>query len=36
VIALTTSVQGGVYALLKLLMAAAAFVIVGILGEQRA
>lgn len=36
VVALTTSVQGGVYALLKLLMAAAAFVIVGILGEQRA
>ena len=34
--ALTTSVQGGVFALLKLLMAAAIFVIAGILGEQRA
>ena len=34
-VALTTSVQGGRFALIKLVMAAAVFVIVGVLGECR-
>ena len=34
-VALTTSVQGGLYALIKLVMAGAVFMVVGILGESR-
>lgn len=36
IVALTTSVQGGAFAMIKLVMAAAVFMIIGILGEQRA
>jgi hypothetical protein len=35
-VALTSDAQGGLFAMLKLVMAAAVFVIVGILGERRA
>lgn len=36
ILALTSSAQGGMFAVLKLVMAASAFMIVGVIGEQRA